>query len=127
MELGLSGKVAWVVGATGTLGAQIARDLTREGVRVFCSGRNRGRLSELAQELGSAVAVPVDVTNRTSVDAAARNVVEQAGRLDILVNTTTVPVFGDFLELGDEAWEQVLQAKWLAYVGRKAHPCENVR
>src|SRR6185437_8299652 len=38
------------------------------------------------------------------------------GRIDILVNTTTVPVFGDFLELDDAAWEQVLQAKWLAYM-----------
>jgi 3-oxoacyl-[acyl-carrier protein] reductase len=116
MELGLAGKVAWVVGATGTLGAQIAHDLAGEGARVFCSGRNRDRLAALAADLPSAVPVPVDVTDRASVDDAARTIIEQAGRLDILVNTTAVSVFGDFLTLGDAAWEEVLQAKWLAYV-----------
>lgn len=119
MDLGLKGKVAWVVGASGTLGDRIARDLAASGATVFCSGRNESRLAALAASIArpdAARALPVDVASRASVDAAAARIGEVAGGLDLLVNTTTVPNFGDFLALDDAAWEEVVQTKFLGYV-----------
>lgn len=119
MDLGLTGKVAWVVGATGTLGGQVARDLVREGAVVYCSGRSPEKLAALVAGIagpGRAFALPMDVAVRDEVDAAAARIVAEAGRLDALVATTTVAGFGDFLELDDEVWERVLQTKYLGYV-----------
>jgi len=111
----LSGKVAWVVGASGTLGQQISLDLAASGARVYASGRDAQKLQKLTDQV-NVVALPVDITDRKSVDAAAAKIVQDSGRLDILVNTTSLSLFGDFLELDDETWIKVLQTKQLGYM-----------
>jgi NAD(P)-dependent dehydrogenase (short-subunit alcohol dehydrogenase family) len=58
----------------------------------------------------------VDITSRKSVDAAAARIAEQTGRIDILVNTTSLSLFGDFLTLDDDVWLSVLQTKQLGFV-----------
>ena len=119
MHAEFSGQVVWVVGATGTLGGQMARDLVAAGATVVCSGRSTEKLAELVGSMkgpGTAQAMAVDVTSRASVDAVAAQIGKTCGGLDMLVNTTTLPTFGDFLELGDEDWEEVLQTKYLGYV-----------
>lgn len=119
MEPGFENKVAWVVGATGTIGGRMAQDLAAAGATVFCSGRDAAKLARLVAGIagpGAAHVLPVDVASRASVDGAAARIGEIAGGLDMLVNTTTVPNFGDFLKLDDDAWEEVVQAKFLGYV-----------
>ena len=119
MQSGLEGRIAWVVGATGTLGARMASDLAASGATVFCSGRDKAKVADVVDGIDAPDRVhglAVDVTDRKSVDQAADRIGETAGGLDILVNTTTVPTFGDFLELGDDDWEEVLQTKYLGYV-----------
>jgi len=46
----------------------------------------------------------------------AAKIIKDSGRLDILVNTTSLSLFGDFLELDDETWIKVLQTKQLGYM-----------
>ena len=119
MYADLAGKVIWLVGATGTLGEQMARDLVAADATVVCSGRNREKLSSLVESMngpGTAHALAVDITSRASVDEAAVEIGRKCGGLDMLVNTTTLPTFGNFLELGDDDWEEVLQTKYLGYV-----------
>lgn len=119
MQSGLEGRIAWVVGATGTLGARMASDLAAAGATVFCSGRDKAKIANIVDGIDVPDRVhglTVDVTDRKSVDQAANQIEEAAGGLDILVNTTTVPTFGDFMELGDDDWEEVLQTKYLGYV-----------
>ena len=119
LERGLEGKIAWVVGATGTLGARMALDLAAAGATVFCSGRSEAKIASTLEGIdgpGGVHGLAVDVTDRKSVDRAASYIGDAAGGLDILVNTTTVPTFGDFLLLSDDDWEEVLQTKYLGYV-----------
>lgn len=120
MELELQDRIAWITGAGGSLGSAIAEALAAEGARTFLSGRNEATLGATAQRIGThrggASIVPMDIARRASVDAAAARIVDEAGRIDLLVNCTAVPVFGAFLELSDDDWEQVLQAKYLGYV-----------
>lgn len=111
----LKGRTAWVVGAGGTLGQQISKDLAASGATVFVSSRDEKKLQAMAD--GTQLRpLAVDITSRKSVDAAAARIAEQSGRIDILVNTTSLSLFGDFLTLDDDVWLNVLQTKQLGYV-----------
>lgn len=111
----LKGLTAWVVGAGGTLGQQISKDLAASGATVFVSSRDEKKLQAMAE--GTQLRpLAVDITSRKSVDAAAARIAEQTGRIDILVNTTSLSLFGDFLTLDDDVWLNVLQTKQLGYV-----------
>jgi NAD(P)-dependent dehydrogenase (short-subunit alcohol dehydrogenase family) len=114
-------RVAWVTGASGAIGRAVVVALARETAHVFVSGRSGESLDRLLREIGpragaaTITALPLDVGDRRQVDAAAE-VIARAGRLDILVNSTTRPIFGDLIELDDADWEAVLQAKFLGYM-----------
>lgn len=116
----LQDRVTWVIGASGALGAAIARAAAEEGSRVVASGRDAGKLGEVVAAIsgagGHAEARVVDVCDRTAVDAAAADIATRLGRIDGLVNSTSLSIFGDFLELADDDWRQVLDAKLLGYV-----------
>ena len=112
----LDGRVAWVTGAGGALGAAICRTLAADGARVCLSGRNRDSLAAVAADIEGSRVIPADLASRAEVDGAAREILAAHGRIDILVNSTALPVFGAFLELDDDDWERVLQAKLMGYV-----------
>ncbi|MGE0153698.1 MAG: SDR family NAD(P)-dependent oxidoreductase [Reyranellaceae bacterium] len=116
MQDELKGRVAWVVGAGGTLGRQISADLAAAGARVYASSRDEGKLQAMARETAGLTPLPMDITERRSVDAAAARIVAESGRIDILVNSTSLSLFGDFLTLDDEIWVKVLQTKQIGYM-----------
>ena len=76
MDMGLKDKVAWVTGATGAIGREIALAFAREGAKIAISARSESALGKLADEIeqvGSvALAISVDVT----CTALAKNRVE---------------------------------------------------
>jgi len=119
-SLEFEGKTAWVIGAAGALGSAIAAALVEAGAQVVLSSRRRAALRTVADGLpkrgGAAQVLPVDIASDQSVARAARGIRRRYGRIDVLVNCTAAPVFGDFLKLGDLDWETVLQAKLLGYV-----------
>jgi NAD(P)-dependent dehydrogenase (short-subunit alcohol dehydrogenase family) len=94
-----------VTGATSGLGRDAALHLARLGHRVFATGRNRAALDELQREAGrlSLETVVLDVTDKDSIDAAARAVdAATAGHgLDVLINNAGYGLLGpaDALEL----------------------------
>lgn len=116
MQGELQGRTAWVAGAGGTLGRQISADLAAAGAKVFVSSRDEQKLQVLARETAGLTAMPMDITERKSVDQAAARIVEQTGRIDILVNSTSLSLFGDFLTLDDDVWVKVLQTKQIGYM-----------
>lgn len=75
-----SGKRYWLVGASEGLGRSLAQTLSRAGVEVILSARSADRLQALVEELpGTARAVPMDIADRASVEAAAAEVGEIDG------------------------------------------------
>jgi short-subunit dehydrogenase len=75
-----NGKRYWLVGASEGLGRELAHKLSRSGVEVIVSARSEERLQELVAELpGRARYVPVDISDRDSVAAAAAEVGEVDG------------------------------------------------
>lgn len=76
------GKTYWLIGASDGLGAALARQLSRVGVRVILSARNDAALRAVADSLpGPARVLPVDVTDRDALHRAA----EEAGEIDGVV------------------------------------------
>lgn len=76
------GKRYWLIGASEGLGAALAHKLSSAGVEVIVSARNEDRLRALVAELpGKASFVPVDVSDRVSVEQAAAKV----GQIDGMV------------------------------------------
>lgn len=75
-----AGKRYWLVGASEGLGRALAHVMSRAGVDLVLSARDRGRLEELAAELpGRAEVVPMDVTDAAAVTRAADKVGEVDG------------------------------------------------
>jgi 3-oxoacyl-[acyl-carrier protein] reductase len=109
----LNEQVAVVTGAGRGIGAAIARKLSALGAAVILCGRRREPLESTAIEIGEAggraEAVPCDVTDLESVEAAAKHVDETHGRVDILVNNAGIGGFGGPLhQMPPLSWEAVL-------------------
>ena len=84
-------RVVIVTGASGGLGAAIARALAAEGAQVTLTARNADRLRQTAADLqratgGNFLAVPCDVTHRAEVDHLIAQTLAHYGRIDGLIN-----------------------------------------
>lgn len=113
-----SGRTVWVVGASGGLGSVIAKAFLDAGAQVVLSGRSAEKLKGIASahaQKTNAVALPLDITDSAAVNAGAARIVDRFGAIDVLVNSTSVSTFGDFLKLDDAAWRAVYEAKLFAY------------
>lgn len=96
MDLGIAGKVALVLGASGGLGGGAARALAAEGVRVVCAGRDLSKLdatvAAIRQAGGEASAVRLDLSDIASIDDVVSQIERSVGSIDILVNVSGGPV-----------------------------------
>jgi NADP-dependent 3-hydroxy acid dehydrogenase YdfG len=99
----LNGKVAIVTGASGGIGAAVARSLHEAGASV-------GLLSRRGEDLGleRAVGIECDVRDRAAVEQATAEVVDRFGRLEIAVANAGLGAYGPFLELDPEQLEAMI-------------------
>lgn len=105
----LTGKAALVTGATGGIGAAIARALHARGAVVALSGTRREALEALAAELGERAHVcPADLRDPAAPDALVAAAEEAAGPLHILVNNAGFTRDQLALRMKDEDWQSVL-------------------
>jgi 3-oxoacyl-[acyl-carrier protein] reductase len=105
----LTGKTALVTGATGGIGAGIARALHAQGATVAISGTRAAVLETLAAELGSRVHVlPCDLADKEAVERLVPSAEEKMEKLDILVANAGVTKDNLFVQLKDEDWDQVI-------------------
>ena len=117
----MTGKVAVVTGASRGIGRAIAVALAQAGVDVVCTARSTeaqphkvlpGTIEDTARQIQAlgrrAVAIPVDVSNEEEVEAMARRVLAEFGRIDILVNNAAIATSGSFLEVPVRRWDLVL-------------------
>jgi 3-oxoacyl-[acyl-carrier protein] reductase len=106
----LEGKVALVTGASGGIGAAIARALHRQGAAVALSGTRRAALEALATELGEGTLIaPADLSDPAAPAALVEQVEKSLGALDILVNNAGLTRDMLALRMGDADWQAVLE------------------
>ena len=120
MQLGLSGKVALVTGASRGIGQGIAQTLAEEGCDLLLTGRDAKALDETAAMVRGkgrkAVLATLDLTAAGASETLAETAKREFGRLDILVNNAGATKRGDFLALSDADWADGFGLKFFAHV-----------
>ncbi len=105
----LDGKAALVTGASGGIGAAIARVLHAQGAAVALSGTRRDALEALAAELGERAHVcPADLRDPAAADGLVAAAESAVGPLYVLVNNAGMTKDGLALRMKDEDWATVL-------------------
>ena len=107
----LTGKIALVTGASGGIGAEIARTIHIQGGTVVLHGTRAEKLEALAAELGArAHALPANLADRTAVaglvDAAAD---ASGGPVSILVNNAGITRDGLLMRMKDADWDELIE------------------
>ena len=106
----LSG-VALVTGGGRGIGANIARERARAGMRVAVSSRTRGQVEEVAKEIGG-LAIEADVSKREDVERMVEAVERELGPIDLLVANAGIGLREtDAWEMEPEEWWQTLEVK----------------
>jgi len=114
MNLGLSGRVSIVTGASRGIGRACAAELLAEGAHVVVASKDPARNAAACKELGKAgrvLGILVDVTDDASVRAMVERTLAEFGRLDILVNNAALVSPGDLYTLTDAEWGQSFEKK----------------
>ena len=108
----LADKVAVVTGAGRGIGRAIALAYARMGADVACVSRTEENSAKVAAEVEAlgrrAWPLAVDVSDTAGVDAAAKGILELAGRVDILVNNAGVTRDNLLMRMSEEEWDTVL-------------------
>ncbi|MEH6675922.1 3-oxoacyl-[acyl-carrier-protein] reductase [Phenylobacterium sp.] len=113
----LSGKTALVTGATGGIGAALARALHAQGAHVTLSGTREAVLEELAGELRDRVSIAsANLSDAESVDGLVAKAEAAAGApLDILVANAGITRDGLLMRMKDEDWDAVIRVNLESY------------
>jgi NADP-dependent 3-hydroxy acid dehydrogenase YdfG len=106
----LAGRVAVVTGASSGIGEATAERLAALGAKVAVAARRIDNLDALAARItaagGTAVAVPLDVTDRDAVNAAADQIADRLGRVDLVFNNAGVQLISPIEDLRVDDWQR---------------------
>jgi NAD(P)-dependent dehydrogenase (short-subunit alcohol dehydrogenase family) len=107
--MSFAGKQAIVTGAGSGIGAALSRALVREGAEVVCTDINAAAAAQTAAALGDrARSAGLDVTDSAAVQAAVDEVVNRAGRLDLMFNNAGIVWGGDTELLTLDQWNAII-------------------
>ncbi len=115
MDLGIKGKVAFVLGGSSGLGLGTAAALRDNGVKVALCGRNREKLDKAASGI-NAFPVQGDVSKREDIIRMINEVKENLGAIDILVTNTGGPPKADFKDTDETMWKEAFGNIFLSAV-----------
>lgn len=105
----LTGKTALITGATGGIGAAIAKALHKAGATIAISGTRQPALDALKAELGERVhTIACNLGDPADVEKLVPAAEAAMGGLDILVNNAGVTKDGLAMRMKDEDWQSVI-------------------
>ncbi len=111
--MSLSGRVAFVTGASQGIGRACALKLATTGAALALAARNLEKLTELVQEIsatgGNATAFPLDVTDEEQIKSTIKAAIAHFGKIDILVNNAGITRDQLVLRMKRADWDAVLQ------------------
>ena len=110
-SIDLSGRVAFITGASSGLGEQFARTLSRAGAAVVLASRRVEKLKDLRAQIeaegGDAHVMALDVTDLHSVKAAVAHAETEVGAIDILVNNSGVSTTQRIQDVGEDDYDYI--------------------
>ena len=101
-------KVALITGASAGLGVEFARQLSKRGHRLVLAARRKERLEELANELGNARAVSIDLSKSNAAAKLIADLDANGETVDLLVNNAGFGLIGRFAELDAKRQRQMI-------------------
>lgn len=102
----LTGRVALITGATGGIGSAIAKKMKQAGATVVVSGRNVAKMdAEFGDEY---IKIPCDLATDGGAVELIMNTIEQAGKIDILINNAGITKDTLLMRMSDEQFEDVI-------------------
>ncbi|MES2878970.1 MAG: SDR family oxidoreductase [Pseudomonadota bacterium] len=108
-SIDLSGRVAFITGASSGLGAQFARTLARAGAAVVLASRRVDRLKDLRAQIdgegGDAHVIELDVTDLASIKSAVAHAETEVGSIDILINNSGVSTTQRIQDVSEEDFD----------------------
>jgi 2-hydroxycyclohexanecarboxyl-CoA dehydrogenase len=104
----LEDKIAIVTGGGQGIGKAIAGKLAAEGATVVVTDLDEASAKETADALPGAIAIRTDVTDRQGVQAMVGRVVEQFGRVDVLVNNAGWDKASSFVDSDPADWDRAI-------------------
>jgi 3-oxoacyl-[acyl-carrier protein] reductase len=111
----LTGKSALVTGASGGIGADIARVLHASGATVGLSGTRTEPLEGLAADLGPrAYVLTCNLSNAEEVEGLIKRATEAMGTVDILINNAGITRDGLAMRMSDDDWQSVIDVNLTA-------------
>ncbi|MDX8044580.1 SDR family oxidoreductase [Gracilibacillus sp. S3-1-1] len=116
MDLGIKEKKVLVTAASKGIGKACAKAYAEEGARVFIASRNQTKLEETVHDLREQTGNPhvMSVVCDLTKAADIQNMIEEIGRIDILINNVGGPPAGNFADFADQDWlkafEQLLMS-----------------
>lgn len=110
----LNNKIALVTGASGGIGADIARHFAANGATVILSGTNIEKLNSVlaslpAAKIGTHTIITANLKDAAALATLAKEAEELHGRIDILVNNAGLTKDGLLMRMKDEDWLDVLE------------------
>jgi short-subunit dehydrogenase len=114
-------RTAFVTGASTGLGRAFAEMLLREGVRVWGTSRDAGRLAPLVQaHPGKFTALSVELRDVTKAEATFQEANRAAGAFDLVINNAGYGVFGEFATADFSVWREQMEVM-LINTARMSH------
>jgi NAD(P)-dependent dehydrogenase (short-subunit alcohol dehydrogenase family) len=110
-SMDLSGRVAFITGASGGLGAQFARTLSSAGAAVVLASRRVEKLKDLRAQIegegGDAHVMEMDVTDIASIKSAVAHAETEIGSIDILVNNSGVSTTQRIQDVSEDDYDYI--------------------
>jgi 3-oxoacyl-[acyl-carrier protein] reductase len=109
----LKGKVALITGGSRGIGAEIAKEFSKEGAFVVINYvLNEKAANEIIEEIkilgGYAIGIKSDVSDFNKAKELVQSTIQKFGKLDILVNNAGISKVGLFIDMNENDWDEII-------------------
>ena len=111
MKRNLENKIAWITGAGSGIGQNAAIKLSKLGMKIILSGRNKKKLKETALKCGDNFLIKtLDISNKQSVQDVVSEIKKEFKYIDVLVNCAGINIENrDWDNIHENEWDNVIQ------------------